>query len=383
MPQPYPDELIGSVYIRAGRHRGLPTKSLSSVLFGSRRSHWPLLLSANLGQFSPAMGISSTELLRLHTVLPYATAFMAPEETIRLTKVVLGPEGRYLATLSHSATLGQSRIRYCDICVEADLERYGESYWHRSHNLPFVCDCPIHGTPLRQLSKGKQKRGCSVTLPPDESSGTPVTNLLPPTVSDILTQSSLGLLDTQARQTPRAWLQTYRKLAQRQGFPIQGSGFSNLSILTAMRDFYGSAFLQAFGLDFSTKGNPWPVTMLREGSNTCFVTAKHLLLQTFLQKASVPKLMPARQPGRRLRDYAVLDSATTKKLEKIIAAQPTGQRLTVSELLTRAGSWQVFRHHRGEMPKTAQAILTFKCSDLAERQAGRRPRKYCLKASMS
>jgi len=35
-------------------------------------------------------------------------------------------------------------LRYCPICAEADRERYGESYWHRVHQMQGVDICPYH-----------------------------------------------------------------------------------------------------------------------------------------------------------------------------------------------------------------------------------------------
>jgi hypothetical protein len=42
-------------------------------------------------------------------------------------------------------------LRYCLQCVRADELRYGESYWHRVHQLPCTLSCREHGTWLYEL----------------------------------------------------------------------------------------------------------------------------------------------------------------------------------------------------------------------------------------
>ena len=44
---------------------------------------------------------------------------------------------------------GENRyLRYCPLCVEKDRQLYGESYWHRSHQLTGVSVCSKHGIKL-------------------------------------------------------------------------------------------------------------------------------------------------------------------------------------------------------------------------------------------
>ena len=41
--------------------------------------------------------------------------------------------------------LNESRyIRYCPECAKADREKYGETYWHREHQIPRIRVCPKH-----------------------------------------------------------------------------------------------------------------------------------------------------------------------------------------------------------------------------------------------
>ena len=43
-----------------------------------------------------------------------------------------------------------ARLRYCPDCVREDVERYGETYWHRMPQLPGVEYCIRHGNPIQE-----------------------------------------------------------------------------------------------------------------------------------------------------------------------------------------------------------------------------------------
>jgi hypothetical protein len=376
MPQPYPDELIGSVFCRAGLHRGLSIKAMSIALFGAPRAKWTLLLSDRLGEFCQAMGLSASELLFRHTVFPYTTAFMGPLETERLATLLLGNFGYSFARLNQSATVGGSAPRYCTACVAADRGAFGESYWHRSHNLPLVSVCPVHKIPLRHLSGASQtSMGCSVKGLPVESAGSVLEYWVPPSISTAISQLSFALLSSRVRLPPQTWAQTYRELAAAKGFPLhQGTDFSSQSILGGMREFYGEPLLSAVGLGFSMKSSAWPALMLRKSVCTPFVTVKHVVLQAYLQNATPTKVAAPRTIARRGRDYVALDSLVAQCIEQLLATLPPGARITVAKLLTEVGYWQIYRRHRGEMPRTTEVLELFKSSELAERRSTPRPR---------
>src|SRR5471030_3483591 len=40
------------------------------------------------------------------------------------------------------------QIRACPDCIKADVEKLGEAYWHRTHQIDVVHVCPIHGVLL-------------------------------------------------------------------------------------------------------------------------------------------------------------------------------------------------------------------------------------------
>lgn len=48
-------------------------------------------------------------------------------------------------------TLGSvSRWKFCETCIESDLDQYGVAYWHLSHQMGMVPICSAHGTALKR-----------------------------------------------------------------------------------------------------------------------------------------------------------------------------------------------------------------------------------------
>lgn len=337
-------------------------------------SQWPLFLSSHLAVLAEVMSLTSLGLLYEHTVFPYSTARMDPFATKRLARNIIELSGKSITVLVQSASLGRGIPRYCRACINDDLSQYGESYWHRRHNLPFIQRCSIHGELLLALPVKNHSAAIAVTLLPEECDGHVVKELLPEPTASTLMDLSIGCLEGMDRRAELEWRQEYRRLAERKGYPRQGCGFSSLSVLTAFKQFYGEELLDSAGLNFlPTAINAWPVLLLRSGYAVAATTARHILLQTFLEHSDVPVRMQTTAPGRKRRDIALEDKLLAREVRRVIAKLPAGTRISVTELVVRAGGWAVFRHNRKAMPRTNQVVQDFRITNFSERQVGRRP----------
>src|SRR5205085_11862301 len=52
------------------------------------------------------------------------------------------------------------RLRFCPSCVIEDRDKYGETYWHRLHQISGVEICPRHDIPLEQSNAPWIDRRC-------------------------------------------------------------------------------------------------------------------------------------------------------------------------------------------------------------------------------
>lgn len=72
-----------------------------------------------------------------------------------------------LHTNNYSMLLGQpngsfNKLRLCPACALEELEKYGEYYYHRSHQVKSVHVCHKHGTALKEINS--KKSSCTTTI---------------------------------------------------------------------------------------------------------------------------------------------------------------------------------------------------------------------------
>jgi len=372
-PRPYPDEIIGSLLVRACRHTGLPFKRLVQHLAGVRgRSYASFLLTPFIDRLGREAGIDPDELILSHTIFPYVTAFMSSEAAGRLRALLLSDRSQVrtnLAPYTQSVTQGVAFRRICPKCTTEDLERYGESYWHREHLLPAVYICPLHQDPLIETALPVRygMRRWTYMLP-HEVTGTPLTPVPSPEIQLDIAARSAALLTNP--HIERDWLGQYRALAFQKGYGKEHSFLNGTQMAWDLLAFYGSRFLEGVGcrLTSGTKGF-WPPLMVRPGTHEPFSPPKHILLQTYLENCSdAPKTVSYNLPGRKPMDRPTLDADCVQKLRAVLNESDVNAKYSVTELLTEVGYWGKFRHERQGFPETVAFLSKFKCSDRAIRR---------------
>lgn len=381
LPKPYPDEVVGSFIVRACRHTGLPFKRLLRTIYGSQRSTASFLLGENLRPLAYRAGLELEELLFQHTMFPYAVAFMAPATQAQLAAKALAarPREDSLASLTKNISHGVAFRRVCKQCIQADLAKYGESYWHRQHLLPGVVVCSLHGRPL--FETGVALRGSSqaaVTLLPHEAAGElKAPERLPARLASSVAAISVAALQGVHQQSDN-WLDTYRAGAMALGYLLPSGDVAGAVVALVLRRLFGLKFLASAGCPVADGlRNTWPALMVRPGGTSNFATAKHVLLKAFFEASVAPPTDMSsvyKAPGKKTRDYKRLDTRTLAKLRTSVGrAASAGERVTMQELLRSAGAWSAFKHHRELLPKTNAFLQEFKSTDQSERQIGGRP----------
>lgn len=89
-------------------------------------------------------GMSSQDFVCLHTAKPFYGAFEHDPARILphgVNERNWHPKANIL-DISH-------RLRFCAQCARTDIDVWGRSYWRRHHQIPGVCWCQKHHTPLR------------------------------------------------------------------------------------------------------------------------------------------------------------------------------------------------------------------------------------------
>lgn len=150
-PDVYPDELVYSWLARYGVRTGYTNyRAIADDLFTSNTAKPNLEFVMELSQDAYRAVTSAMpfeEVILKHTMFPYYARFLPTERRQKAFTQLLSMNKAYNDSLYIRRNKTQHRqwLRYCPLCAEADRERYGETYWHRIHQLDHIDICPVHG----------------------------------------------------------------------------------------------------------------------------------------------------------------------------------------------------------------------------------------------
>ncbi len=204
------------------------------------------------------------------------------------------------ASLQFSLGLSTSKVplpetlQFCLECTRRMLDKRGEAWWLRTHQLPGVAVCPDHGSVLRRTAVRVCAPDRHRLVCPDEGncsqSAPPLTSVpLSPKSKALLVglaRASRGLL--QAPPEPRSERQIwrgYRRDLARRGL-LRGTDHVRHQELTAIAtQYWGNAIDLCPGLGFSDdKGSSWLTDFVRN-KRRLHAPARHLVFRLAMNPA--------------------------------------------------------------------------------------------------
>lgn len=146
---PYENETWYSAFARyTSRMRfgsPLPMRKAGYRDHSTLRIDIPRTLSTVEQQLYPRWGLSLERIVQNHTLLPVYLPFLDAKARERLLPTVHGEEpDSVIGCYSGPLRAKYRSFRYCPACVQDDRKRYGETYWHREHQLDWVGVCSKH-----------------------------------------------------------------------------------------------------------------------------------------------------------------------------------------------------------------------------------------------
>lgn len=89
-----------------------------------------------------------------HTMFPYYGHFLPLEKRKLAFESLVTMKGNHynLMPIPKNKTGSARYLKYCPLCAEHDRNAYGETYWHRTHQMIGMSACPIHGCYLMNSS---------------------------------------------------------------------------------------------------------------------------------------------------------------------------------------------------------------------------------------
>lgn len=169
LPLPYPDELLYSVvaryHLRAGNSS---TKCTLGEVYGTENVIPTTDLPSHLDSLNAIQPVSVDQWIDNHTFYPYYAPFMPRDRALLLRQLMKSSDGsgiHALVGITASTVARSSHLHFCTACYEEDIERYGEPYWHRVHQLAGVKVCPTHRNLLQRLMSPMSDRHGLTALP--------------------------------------------------------------------------------------------------------------------------------------------------------------------------------------------------------------------------
>lgn len=166
IPEIYEDELLYSFFCRCYVRNGfLIYRQMAEYLFLNKKEK-PDILFVNCLRPEIRQQLekqkSWSSIIKEHTMYSYYSKFLENERKEKAYKALYNMEGNYRNMLP----VRKARtLCYCSMCVQEDRRKYGETYWHRSHQMEGVNVCPKHGCYLAEsnIATGIKQSPCFVS----------------------------------------------------------------------------------------------------------------------------------------------------------------------------------------------------------------------------
>lgn len=378
LPRPYQDELVGSLLHRAERQLGIGREQLLLCLTGHRLSSHSFLVTQYNG-IALACGTAPAEFLHKHTVLPYVTAYLSTSERRQAVSRLIDAHDnlRPTASLVRRPVIGEQWLRLCPACVEEELHQYGESFWHRAHQLCGVAVCVNH---LVDLLVTELRIGRQSGIPPPHL----VTKLQAPPDCGLAQTVKIAIAKASAEAL---WLvRDHDRLAtacqervRELGYHYLGGKMHGALLAHDLDTYFGESFLARYDCSIgSSRKGRWPARLLQESAHHA-TTFKHVLLKVFLDSCPTPSSSRVDFEDRhrpKARNWAQIEDAAIDCLTDEVARHRTaGTRVNLEDLYDIAGIRSLVKHYKHQAPRLMMWIEQFKKSTESSRIPGRRPRR--------
>ena len=293
-PTPYPDEILYSTLARYCIRSG-NIKEIHNFedLFGTRNCIAVMELSTQLDALIENMPVgtkyTAEYFIYKHTLFPFLAAFIPKERAEKIIGTMRNGEGAVsymrIGLISNSINLNKY-FRFCPECFKEDIERFGEPYWHRSHQVTGVFVCLKHKIPLynsteliragnRQRFISASCKNCIVEKEISYSNYLMKKMLWMAGDVEILLNNQFGFKKTE-------WFRNqFRVKLIEKGYARMNNYIHQKKLKQDFVDFYGHEYLALVQSPVSVNSGGWLPDMVRNNDRTTY-SIRYLLLARFL-----------------------------------------------------------------------------------------------------
>lgn len=295
-PNPYPDEILYSVFARYHIRSGnLSPKASLRELFGNEHATAVVDLPNNLDALVSNLSEFGTyfveDFICKNTFLPLFAPFIPKNRAKLIFDSMKGSNGGDIsnrAGIMASSIQNPKYLRFCYKCSFEDKEAYGEPYWHRVHQAPGVMLCPKHdeflidsSVPWHGLNKHEyvaaSEENCRAQIIETPYSGREID------IFRRIGKSVFWLLESNLKSYGINWFESrYLKLLIEKGYSSPKGRVYQERFLNDFVQHYGNIVLTALQSKIDLKKNDiWLSSMVRKVRKV-FHPIRHILLLEFL-----------------------------------------------------------------------------------------------------
>lgn len=296
-PDPYPDELLYSACARYTHITQYPNKQGAiKELFGRKglaaTVDFPNRLDYFVSLLPKGHNYSVEAFIELNTLIPFYAPFL-PEG--RLQGIFNDMKGevnnRLQAKLSSKGTQIKNLkyLRYCPVCMNEDLLKYEETYWHRIHQLNGISVCPAHQCFLedssikfgRFSSRFFHNANDSIPKSFDNIRYLDLSGKSHQVLLKIAKDAEWLLANPNLQMNSRIVRERYYNILLGRSFAYYNGRVKRVEFLNACNEFFPDEIFEHVGR-FSKK-EKWLSALLESGyTKTACHPIRHLLFMTFL-----------------------------------------------------------------------------------------------------
>ncbi|MGR3969679.1 TnsD family Tn7-like transposition protein [Shewanella sp. 1180_01] len=146
LPLAFPNEILFSRLVRHFTLTGMTIENYLSTVFDNHKVTIHPYLTAGLSQLSKFSLESSVELMSDQTLAPLFIHFL-PSYQSTISTGLVSSNAAYAIRACQLTSVKEKEslsIKFCPQCAIENIQEFGTSYWHRSHQIPGIESCYKH-----------------------------------------------------------------------------------------------------------------------------------------------------------------------------------------------------------------------------------------------
>lgn len=295
IPRIYEDEILYSFISRYHERSGnirinSTVEDLFSIPYLKSNIYLPGYINNLVNNFPKNCGYTSKEIILNHTLYPFFTFFDSEEFSEKIFNLMLSSDNNNIRNKSGTTNRKMNPIyfRFCLECIEEDLEKYGETYWHRIHQTPGVLVCPKHNNILYDSSVKINNANIIEYIAPNDTNCVCKHNNIKysPSIKEKLydlAQNINFIMNSSFTNKNLEWYrQNYINALKIKGFASINGSLKVENIINEFKNYYTEEFLNIIdcNIDEDTYNN-WLLDIFRKPRKR-YHPIKHLLIIKFL-----------------------------------------------------------------------------------------------------